>query len=103
MSTLYICFALKNNTQSDFIVKYFDSQKWYKGIYAICAEGARNHGLLNISVIDYFNTIHCIPSIEEQKQIAWIMRTLSSKITQEQRMLNCCIAQRKYLLRQMFI
>lgn len=104
LSPLYICFRLDSaRVDSDFLVYYFESKKWYKAVADIAGEGARNHGLLNISVIDYFNTIHCIPSIEEQKQIAWIMRTLSSKITQEQRMLNCCIAQRKYLLRQMFI
>lgn len=104
LSPLYICFRpISDKVDSDFLVYYFESKKWHKAVADIAGEGARNHGLLNISVIDYFNTLHCIPSMEEQKQIVWIMRTLSSKITQEQRMLNCCIAQRKYLLRQMFI
>lgn len=104
LSPLYICFRPNSaKVDSDFLVYYFESKKWHKAVADIAGEGARNHGLLNISVIDYFNTIHCIPSIEEQKQIAWIMRTLSSKVAQGQRMLNCYIAQRKYLLRQMFI
>lgn len=67
LSTLYICFALKSNTQSDFIVKYFDSQKWYKGIYAICAEGARNHGLLNVSVNDFFDMEIWLPENKREE------------------------------------
>lgn len=47
LSTLYICFALKRH-DSDFIKAYFDSLKWYREIYMISAEGARNHGLLNV-------------------------------------------------------
>ena len=43
LSTLYICFALKKHN-TDFIKVYFDSLKWYKEIYMISAEGARNHG-----------------------------------------------------------
>ncbi len=68
LSTLYICFSLKDENQSDFILKYFDSQKWYKGIYAICAEGARNHGLLNVSVNDFFNMEICLPKEEKEKE-----------------------------------
>ena len=66
LSTLYICFSLKDTKQSDFIVKYFDSQKWYKGVYAICAEGARNHGLLNVSVNDFFNMEICLPGDKKE-------------------------------------
>ena len=43
LSTLYICFELTQN-DSDFMKVYFDSLKWYKEIYMIAAEGARNHG-----------------------------------------------------------
>lgn len=68
LSTLYICFSLKDTKQSDFIVKYFDSQKWYKGVYAICAEGARNHGLLNVSVNDFFNMEICLPKDKKEEE-----------------------------------
>lgn len=76
LSTLYICFALKNTKQSDFIVKYFDSQKWYKGIYAICAEGARNHGLLNVSVNDFFDMEIWLP--ENKREEYQILKLFSS-------------------------
>lgn len=104
LSPLYICFCPDSaKVDSDFLVYYFESKKWHKAVADIAGEGARNHGLLNISVIDYFNTIHCIPSMDEQKQIAQIMSALLSKIAREQRMLNCYTTQRQYLLRQMFI
>ena len=104
LSPLYICFRPDSaKVDSDFLVYYFESKKWHKAVADIAGEGARNHGLLNISVIDYFNTIHCIPSMDEQKQIAQIMSALLSKIAREQRMLNCYTIQRQYLLRQMFI
>ena len=45
LSTLYICFTL-TKYNSDYIKTYFDSLKWYKEIYMISAEGARNHGFL---------------------------------------------------------
>src|SRR5574344_1134389 len=51
LSTLYIVFKLidSNKTNSDFLVSYYDTNRWYKGIQLIAAEGARNHGLLNIA------------------------------------------------------
>ena len=55
LSTLYICFALKKH-DSDFINAYFDSLKWYREIYMISAEGARNHGLLNVPTDEFFGT-----------------------------------------------
>lgn len=104
LSPLYICFRPDSaKVDSDFLVYYFESKKWHKAVADIAGEGARNHGLLNISVIDYFNTIHCIPSVDEQKQIAQIMSALLSKLAREQRILNCYTTQRQYLLRQMFI
>ena len=68
LSTLYICFSLKKHC-SDYIKHYFDSLKWYRQIYIISAEGARNHGLLNVPTDDFFATIHFLsPDIEEQKK-----------------------------------
>ena len=49
LSSLYICFDLNDDIDSDFMEAYFDSLKWYRDIYLISAEGARNHGLLNLN------------------------------------------------------
>ena len=104
LSPLYICFrpdAAKVN--ADYLVHYFESKKWHKGIADIAGEGARNHGLLNISVIDFFNTIHRIPDLDEQKDIAQALNSLSSKLSCEQQIMQNLTKQRNYLLHKMFI
>ena len=68
LSTLYICFAPKR-FNSDFIKTYFDSLKWYKEIYMISAEGARNHGLLNVPTDEFFDTYHYIAYGGLQRQL----------------------------------
>ena len=47
LSTLYIVFEIKDETlvNSDFLVAYYSTNLWHKGIHEIAAEGARNHGL----------------------------------------------------------
>ena len=80
LSTLYICFALKCH-DSDFIRAYFDSLKWYREIYTISAEGARNHGLLNVPTDEFFQTIHYIPQdAREQRKIADFLIAIDKRI-----------------------
>ena len=86
LSTLYICFALTKHN-SDFIKTYFDSLKWYKDIYLIAAEGARNHGLLNVPTEDFFSTKHFIPQSEkEQKKIAEFLVLLDKRIQKQEQL-----------------
>ena len=104
LSPLYICFRPDTaRIDSDFLAHYFESKKWYKGIADIAGEGARNHGLLNLSVIDYFKTLHRIPSIQEQKAIANAINKLTSKISIETNLYDDLLLQRQHLLQQMFI
>ena len=104
LSPLYICFRPDSSkVNTDFLAHYFESKKWHKGIADIAGEGARNHGLLNISIIDFFNTIHRIPDLDEQKDIARILNSLSSKLSCEQRVIQNLTMQRSYLLHKMFI
>ena len=104
LSPLYICFRPDpSKVDSDFLTYYFESKKWHREIMDISVEGVRNHGLLNISVVDYFNTIHRIPNIEEQRAIAKVVKTIIHRISSEQTILDCYVKQRTFLLRQMFI
>ena len=87
LSTLYIVFKIKNNNDvnSDFLVSYYDTNIWHKGISGIATEGARNHGLLNISPNDFFLTRLFIPrTINEQKQIGSLFSKLDHLITLHQ-------------------
>ena len=103
LSSLYICFRPNENVDSDFLCHYFESTKWYRGISEISGEGARNHGLLNMSVDDYFNTLHRIPAQREQKAVANALNVLVEKINIETEILNNLQNQKSYLLKEMFI
>ena len=85
VSTLYIVFeALGINPQ--FLVTYYETDRWYKGVQAIAAEGARNHGLLNIAPSDFFDTELTVPSSEaEQGRIGELFASLDSLIALHQR------------------
>ena len=88
VSTLYICFRPKDSVDSDFIGHYFESSKWHKGVSEIAVEGARNHGLLNIGVKDYFETIHFIPSLPEQKKIAALLNLIEERIATQNKIID---------------
>ena len=102
LSTLYICFALKKH-DSDFIKAYFDSLKWYREIYMISAEGARNHGLLNVPTDEFFDTKHYIPmDLAEQRKIADFMITLEHRIEAQQSLVDNLKKHKRGLLRKVF-
>ena len=104
LSTLYICFKINETiVDSDYLTYYFESTKWHRGLSDIAGEGARNHGLLNVSITDYFNTKHRFPVIEEQKAIAKILNTITEKERKATLLGECYQKQKQYLLRQMFI
>ena len=104
LSTLYICFKINETiVDSDYLTYYFESTKWYRGLSDIAGEGARNHGLLNVSITDYFNTKHRFPVIEEQKAIAKILNAITEKERKATLLGECYQKQKQYLLRQMFI
>lgn len=88
LSTIYIVFAIKDKDtiDSDFLVSYYSTNLWHKEIHEIAAEGARNHGLLNIAPSDFFQTKLMIPkNIEEQKKIGDYLLSLDNLITLHQR------------------
>lgn len=86
LSTLYILFEITdNNISSDFIVSYYMTHLWYKEISKRAAEGARNHGLLNISTEDFFDSELNIPnSIEEKVKIGNFIKQFDKFITLHQ-------------------
>ena len=117
LSSLYICFAPQDNVVSDFILQYFESPKWHKGISEIAVEGARNHGLLNVAVQDFFHTYHYVPKDKkEQIKISKLLMLLDeriatqSKIIEDLKRLKSAIIEKlyseiqgkEYLYRQLF-
>lgn len=106
LSTLYIVFKIKDNKScySDFLVTYYGTSLWHKGVKEIASEGARNHGLLNVSPSDFFRTKLVIPQdFEEQRKIGAFFTQLDNTITLQQRKLESLQKLKKGLLQQMFI
>lgn len=89
LSSLYICFAPQDNVVSDFILQYFESPKWHKGISEIAVEGARNHGLLNVAVQDFFHTYHYVPKDKkEQIKISKLLMLLDERIATQNKIID---------------
>ena len=102
LSTLYIAFK-PVSINTDYLEEYFDSTKWYKEIYKRATEGARNHGLLNISPQDFFELNLSIPNNRiEQERISKILKLLSLVITLQQRKLNDLNSMKSALLQDVF-
>lgn len=103
VSTLYICMSLTSDTNSDYLTHYFDSMKWNKSVSEISAEGARNHGLLNIPTESFFQTKHYLPpALVEQQKIADFLSNVDSIITAETKILNTLQKKRKALMQKLF-
>ncbi|WP_281164439.1 restriction endonuclease subunit S [Liquorilactobacillus sicerae] len=102
LSTLYIVFR-PSTINSQFLVSYYDTTKWYKEVSKNAAEGARNHGLLNISPVDFFNTLLTIPiSIGEQQKIGTFFKQLDHLIALHQRKLAVLKKLKRGYLQKMF-
>ena len=103
LSTLYICFGL-DSADPDFLVTYYETDRWHHEVQLIAAEGARNHGLLNITPSDFFETklTLSISSIE-QRWIGALFQRLDSLITLHQRKLDLLNNVKKSLLEGMFV
>ena len=79
-SPLYIYFKFNDDVCSDFFEFYFDAGQANRQIKDIVQEGARNHGLLNLSIDDFFNIKIRMPNLDEQKKIAEILSTWDEAI-----------------------
>ena len=102
VSTLYICFGL-DGADPDFLVTYYETDRWYKAVQMIAAEGARNHGLLNIAPNDFFDTALILPpSREEQELIGLFFARLDNLITLHQRKYDKLVIFKKSMLEKMF-
>lgn len=82
VSTLYLCFRLKSNVQvsSNYLVHYFEGGYLNSGLRAVAKEGARAHGLLNVTAEDFFDLDVFLPPLGEQERIANVLETCDSEL-----------------------
>ena len=103
LSTLYILFKAVD-VNSDYLAHYYESDKWYREVSMCAAEGARNHGLLNIAPTDFFNTRLVVPKeLEEQRAIGSYFSNLDKLINSYQEKISQLETLKKKLLQDMFI
>ena len=106
LSTLYVCFGITSDeVDSDYLECFFDTLNWYHDVATICAEGARNHGLLNVDVKAFFTDVKISLPLqkEEQKRIAECFQQVDTLITLHQRELDHLKLLKKGMLQQMFV
>ena len=102
VSPLYICFAPSPNTNTDFYSQYFEGGLYNREIYRFAQEGARNHGLLNIAVEDFFDGVLVAPPEPEQQRIAEILSACDRAIELKQKLVEELQQLKKICLAKMF-
>lgn len=103
VSSLYICFKLKDkNGCSDYWKYYFEAGMLNKEIKMIAQEGARNHGLLNMTTEDFFNILLYYPEDKnEQQKIAQVLNNCDEEIRLLGKKLEMLKQQKKGLMQKL--
>ena len=103
VTTLYICFRLKNEEENsgDFFEFYFENGILNKGLSKVANEGGRAHGLLNVTAPDFFNIKIRVPNFEEQTAIAEILNTAKLELTQYEEKLENLQLKKKGLMQHL--
>lgn len=102
VSTLYICFRNKKDFDNSFAEQYYETGNQNVEIEKVAQEGARNHGLLNIGVKDFFDIQLSIPTLPEQKRIASFFTTLDQKIAEIKQKKNLLENYKKGVMQKLF-
>ena len=82
VSTLCLCFGIRHEDvlDSDFLVWLIEAGRLNRAICKIAHEGARSHGLLNVTAKDFFDIKTTVPGFPEQRAIAAIMNDTQTEI-----------------------
>lgn len=103
VSSLYLCFRLRPGSSHSltFFRHYFEAGCFDEQIAAIAQEGARNHGLLNVSIPEFFETNVKIPSPPEQERIAEAIDLAEGEETATREALEALRTEKKSLMQQL--
>lgn len=103
VSSLYLCFRLRADVDADldFFCHYFEAGMMNQQIEGIAQEGARNHGLLNVSVTDFFKLQLHLPSAPEQRRIAEVINLARAEEARLQAQVHALRQERAVLISQL--
>ena len=104
LSPLYFCFRPnKEIVDTRYLQFFFDTNLWHKHIADIAVEGARNHGLLNMTGGDFYTMPILLPTMKEQKEIAEKLSAIREKRVVEESIYRLLLQQKRYLLEKLFV
>jgi type I restriction enzyme, S subunit len=103
LSSLYLCFRLRADVDADFdfFRHYFEIGMLNEGIGGIAQEGARNHGLLNVGIGDFFKLRLYVPDADEQQVIATVLNTAEAEERTQLRRLGALQSEKQALMQQL--
>ncbi len=103
VSSLYLCFKLREDVDADFdfFRHYFEAGLLNQEIEGIAQEGARNHGLLNVSVTDFFKLKLHIPTPPEQRRISEVINVARSEEARLQAQVQALRQEKSALMSQL--
>lgn len=103
VSSLYLCFKLRDDADADFdfFRHYFEAGLLNQEIEGIAQEGARNHGLLNVSVTDFFKLQLHIPTAPEQRRIAEVINVARAEEARLQAQVQALRQEKAVLMSQL--
>lgn len=102
VSTLYLCFALNEDAPlSDYFSYYCESGGFNRQVYQVAQEGARNHGLLNVTAEDFFSMAMPIPPLEDQVRAVTILNAATREVSLLKSQLAAIRAQKRGLMQKL--
>jgi type I restriction enzyme, S subunit len=103
VSTLCLCFSIadEEKTDTDFLVGLIEAGLLNRELRAIAHEGARSHGLLNVTATDFFNIRVSLPNIDEQRAMAEVLRDMDAELVLRQSQLEELKTQKRALMQKL--
>ena len=105
LSTLYLVFSITDPQHVDpnYLSYFFETTGWHSWILERAAEGARNHGLLNVSSQDFLSLpVMLSSSLEEQQKIGEFFQKIDDCIILLERQADLLKQIKSSLLLSMF-
>ena len=104
LSPLYFCFKPdKEKVDANYLQFFFETKLWHKHIAEIAVEGARNHGLLNMAIGDFYTMPILLPTMREQQSIVERLSAFRQKRVTEESIYALLVQQKQHLLQKLFI
>ncbi len=103
VSTLCLCFGITDPkaVHTDYMNAVFDAGLLNRQLRAIAHEGARSHGLLNVTSTDFFKMQLSLPSPPEQAAIAEVLNEAAEAARLQRQQLQALQQQKRALLQRL--